>query len=186
MTHGGVHAGVGSRAVCEDVEGVAVLAEVCRVGGTTCAVVARALVLIHEGAAFHFHEGWFAAYRVAQVLVRLFQILEVWRVWDVAALFWFAVAFIVGVAVAGCDHSGSGAFLDDVVDHVLLSLSVISAHTLVWGVPYALIVSRLWVVRLLVRYLFSSVGLLRPVGESRVRLLVGCPVFVIVRVFSSG
>lgn len=72
------------------------------------------------------------------------------------------------------------------VDHVLLSLSVISAHTLVWGVPYALIVSRLWVVRLLVRYLFSSVGLLRPVGESRVRLLVGCPVFVIVRVFSGG
>lgn len=77
MAHGDVHAGVGSRAVCEDVEGVAVLAEVGRFGGSACAVVARALVLIHEGAAFHFHEGRFAAYGISQVLVRLFQILEV-------------------------------------------------------------------------------------------------------------
>lgn len=36
---------------------------------------------------------------------------------DVAALFWFAVAFAVGVAGAGCDHAGAGAFLDDVIDH---------------------------------------------------------------------
>lgn len=47
----------------------------------------------------------------------LFQVLEVGCVWDVAALFWFAVAFAVGVAGAGCDHAGAGAFLDDVIDH---------------------------------------------------------------------
>ena len=57
------------------------------------------------------------------------------RVWDVAALFRFAVAFAVGVAGAGGDHAGAGAFLDDVVDHVLLSISVVSAHTLVRGCP---------------------------------------------------
>ena len=45
-------------------------------------------------------------------------------VWDVAALFWFAVTLTIGVAGAGGDHAGTGAFLDDVVDHVLLSLSV--------------------------------------------------------------
>lgn len=108
MTHGDVHAGVGSRTVCEDVEGVAVLAGVGRVGGTTCDAVARTLVVIHEGATFHFHEGRFAAYRVAQVLVRLFQILEVGRVWDVAALFRFAVSFTIGVAGAGGDQPVPG------------------------------------------------------------------------------
>ena len=40
-------------------------------------------------------------------------------VWDVAALFRFAVAFTIGVTGAGSDHAGAGAFLDDVVDHVL-------------------------------------------------------------------
>lgn len=49
--------------------------------------------------------------------MRLFQVLEMRRVWDVAALFWFAVAFTIGVAGAGGDHAGAGAFLDDVVDH---------------------------------------------------------------------
>ena len=75
----------------------------------------------------------------------LFQILEVGSVWYVAALFRFAVTFAVGVAGAGGDHAGAGAFLDDVVDHVFLSLSVVSAHPLAWGVPYALIVSWVWV-----------------------------------------
>ncbi len=46
-------------------------------------------------------------------------------------LFWFAVAFAVGVAGAGCDHAGAGAFLDNVVDHAILSISVVSAHPLV-------------------------------------------------------
>lgn len=49
-----------------------------------------------------------------------------------------------------------------------------------------LIVSRVWGWRLLVRYLFPSIVLLHPVGESRVRPLVGCPVFVIVRMFAGG
>ena len=48
--------------------------------------------------------------------------------WDVASLFRLAVAFTIGVAGAGGDHAGAGAFLDDVVDHVLLSISVVSAH----------------------------------------------------------
>ena len=61
----------------------------------------------------------------------LFQVLEVGCVWDVAAFFWFAVAFTIGVAGAGGDHAGAGTFLDDVVDHVILSLSVVSAHRLV-------------------------------------------------------
>lgn len=39
VAHGDVHAGVGSRAVCDGVEGVAVLAEVGRVGGSAGAVV---------------------------------------------------------------------------------------------------------------------------------------------------
>lgn len=70
--------------------------------------------------------------------MRLFQVLEMRRVWDVAALFWFAVAFAVGVAGAGGDHAGAGAFLDDVVDHVLLSVSVVSALTLLFeGFLYA-------------------------------------------------
>lgn len=37
--------------------------------------------------------------------------------WDVASLFRLAVAFTIGVAGAGGDHAGAGAFLDDVVDH---------------------------------------------------------------------
>ena len=39
VAHGNKRAGVGSRAVCDGVEGVAVLAEVGRVGGSACAVV---------------------------------------------------------------------------------------------------------------------------------------------------
>lgn len=75
----------------------------------------------------------------------LFQVLEVGCVWDVSAFFWFAVAFAVGVAGAGGDLAGAGAFLDDVVDHVLLSISVVSVrHLLVCGVPHVLIVSRVW------------------------------------------
>lgn len=56
---------------------------------------------------------------------------EVGSVWDVAALFWFAVAFAIGVVGAGGDHAGAGAFLDDAVDHLFLSISVVSAHPLV-------------------------------------------------------
>ena len=63
--------------------------------------------------------------------MRLFQVLEMRSVWDVAALFWFEVAFTIGVAGTGGDHAGTGAFLDDVVDHVLLSISVVSARPLV-------------------------------------------------------
>lgn len=58
-------------------------------------------------------------------------------VWDVAALFRFAVAFTVGVTGAGGNHSGAGAFLDDVVDHLLLSISVVSARPpLIWAVSH--------------------------------------------------
>ena len=119
--------------------------------------------------------------------MRLFQVLEMRRVWDVAALFWFAVAFAVGVAGAGGDLAGAGAFLDDVVDHDAVSLSLSRTLPLLFeGVPYASIVSHVRRWRLLGRYLFPIIVLLHPVGESRVRPLVGCPVFVIVRVFSGG
>ena len=56
--------------------------------------------------------------------MRLFQVLEMRRVWDVTALFRFAVSFTIGVTGAGGDHAGAWAFLDDVVDHDAVSLSL--------------------------------------------------------------
>lgn len=56
--------------------------------------------------------------------MRLFRVFEMRRVWDVAALFWFAVAFTIGVAGAGGDRAGAGVFLDDVVDRDAVSLSL--------------------------------------------------------------
>lgn len=92
--------------------------------------------------------------------MRLFQVLEMRRVWDVAALFWFAVAFTIGVAGAGGDHAGAWAFLDDVVDHDAVSLSL--SRTLntpcLRGFPYAPIVLHVRRCRLLGRYLFPSIG----------------------------
>ena len=68
--------------------------------------------------------------------MRLFQVLEAGCVWDVAAFFWFAVAFAVGVAGAGGDLAGAGSFLDDVVDHAIIPISVVSARPLFWfGAP---------------------------------------------------
>ena len=65
--------------------------------------------------------------------MRLFQVLEVECVWDVAAFFWFAVAFAVGVAGAGGDLAGAWSFLDDVVDRAVLSISVVSARPPFFG-----------------------------------------------------
>lgn len=93
--------------------------------------------------------------------MRLFRVLEMRRVWDVAALFWFAAAFTVGVAGAGGGHAGAGAFLDDVVDRdaVSLPLSRTLNAPLVWGVSsISSIVSRWVSFLLLVGYLFPSIG----------------------------